>query len=171
MFELISGNLMSLCAMITDSVSATRKTTRGVLLMQTLSQLFYFTSSIFLKGYSAAVQNAMSVIRNLNAISKHRRPWVEWLLIVAGVTLGLVFNNRGVMGLLPVVSNLEYALAVRLFSDNQKILKTAFLINSLLYCVFNAYVMNFVGVFATLTVAVTTTIAIIRMHKAPGQKA
>ena len=169
MLELISGNLTSLCAMITDSVSATRKTTRGVLLMQTLSQVFYFISSIFLKGYSAAVQNTMSVIRNLNAISKNRRPWVEWVLIVAGVVLGLVFNNRGLLGLLPVISNLEYALAVRCFSDNQKVLKTAFMINAILYCVFNAFVMNIVGAVATFIVAVTTALALVRMHRQPAQ--
>ena len=42
----IIGNICSLLAMGSDSISATRKTARGVLWMQTLSQLFYLIGTI-----------------------------------------------------------------------------------------------------------------------------
>ena len=43
---------------------------------------------------------------------------MEWALIAAGVVLGVVFNNRGLAGWLPIVGNLEYSLAVFRFRDN-----------------------------------------------------
>ena len=55
--SLITGNVCSLLAMITDSISSTRKTAKGVLWMQSISQMIYFVGTVILKGYSGAVQN------------------------------------------------------------------------------------------------------------------
>ncbi len=168
MFELVAGNVCSLLAMVTDSVSASRKTARGVLLVQTLSQLFYGMSAVVLKGYSAAVQNAVSILRNLLAVSKSRSRLkaVEMLLILLAVVLGLCFNNRGVIGLLPVVASLEYSLAVFWFEDNERALKIAFLINAVLFGVFNGAVLNIVGVIANIVVVVSIVVFLIRDKKA-----
>ena len=91
--SLIAGNLCSLLGMVTDSVSASRKTAKGVLLVQSLSQLIYCIGTIFLKGYSGAVQNAVSIIRNLFAINQTNNKFVEWSLVILGVVLGIWFNN------------------------------------------------------------------------------
>lgn len=34
---------------------------------------------------------------------------LEWMLILAGVVLGIIFNNRGLLGWLPIIANLEYS--------------------------------------------------------------
>lgn len=167
MIELIAGNICSLLAMVTDSVSASRKTARGVLLVQTLSQLFYGMSAIILKGYSAAVQNGVSLVRNILAVSKYRQKlkWVEMLLILTGVVLGICFNNRGVVGWLPIVASLEYALAVYFFENDERSLKIAFLINAVLFGVFNGAVLNIVGVIANIIVVISVTVFLLRDRK------
>ena len=58
---------------------------------------------------------------------------LEWGLILAGVVLGVVFNNRGILGWLPVIANFEYSVSVFKFKDNEKALKLAFIINHI-YC-------------------------------------
>ena len=128
MESLIIGNLCSLAAMITDAISASRKTSKGVLFVQTISQVFYVFGSIVLKGYSAAVQNAVSIFRNVAAIKGSESKLIQWILVIAGVVLGIAFNNRGAIGLLPVIGNLEYSIAVFKFKDNERALKIAFLI-------------------------------------------
>ena len=105
--NIILGNACSLLAMITDSVSSTRKTAKGVLLVQSLSQLIYCIGTILLKGYSGAVQNAVSILRNFIAIRKIESRLLEWMLVFLGVALGLGFNNLGLIGYLPVIANLE----------------------------------------------------------------
>ena len=77
--DILIGNVCSLLAMITDSISSTQKTTKRVLLWQNVGQVIYCVGAIFLRGYSAAVQNAVSLFRNLTAM--HGRP-PKW---VAGV--------------------------------------------------------------------------------------
>lgn len=165
MFSLIAGNLCSLFAMVTDSVSSSRKTVKGVLTMQLLSQFFYGAGAIVLKGYSAAVQNAVSVLRNLEAMHPRRHKWFQWLLVALGVGLGIAFNNRGVVGWLPILANLEYTLAVFHFQDNECALKIAFLINTLFYVVFNAVIWNVVGAASNLVVVITIIIFLVKGSK------
>ena len=161
-WEVIVGNVCSLCAMVTDSISGTRKKNSQVLGVQMLSQVFYGAGSIILKGYSSTAQNVVAVLRNLAAMKGIKHKAVEWTLILLGVALGIAFNNRGLLGLLPVAANLEYSIAVFRFRDNEKGLKLAFILNMLMYSVFSFAIMNYVGAVSNIVVAVTTAVSLLR---------
>ena len=163
--NLIIGNVCSLLAMVTDSVSSTRKTAKGVLLVQSLSQLIYFIGTVVLKGYSGAVQNAVSILRNFVAIRDIRNKYVEWALVGLGVVLGLAFNNLGFMGLLPVIANFQYTIAVFRFQDNQRALKISFAIAVGMFAVFNIAIFNVVGVVSNSVVFVTTLAVLLKSGK------
>lgn len=163
--QLIIGNLCSLLAVFTDSISATRKTTRGVLLVQSVSQIIYGIGSAVLGGYSGAVQNAMSVLRNFVAIMKIDSKVLKWVMVILGVVLGALFNNLGIWGWLPILANLEYTLAVFYFKDNQRALKIAFLISVVLFAVFNGIILSIVGVVTNMIVLITGIIALVREKK------
>lgn len=170
MNETIVGNLCSLLAMGSDGVSAASKTPKGVLLAQTCSQLFFGAGSIILKGYSAAVQNGVSVVRNLCAISNQKQKWIEWLLVILGVALGIFFNNLGLLGWLPVVANLEYSLAVFRFKDDEYSLKVAFAINVFMFGIFNFAIKNYVAVVANVIVFIMTIVFLIKGWKTRKNK-
>ena len=162
MTDVIIGNICSLCAMVSDSVSGTREKRSEILAVQILSQVFYGTGSFILKGYSSTAQNVVSILRNLAGIKNVRSRLVEWTLIALGVVLGAVFNNRGLLGWLPIAANFEYSVAVFGLKNNEKGLKLAFLINFLMFSVFNFSIGNYVGAAANIVVAVTTVVALIR---------
>ena len=163
--NLIIGNVCSLLAMVTDSISSTRKTAKGVLLVQSLSQLIYFIGTVVLKGYSGAVQNAVSILRNFVAIRDIRSKYVEWALVGLGVVLGLAFNNLGFMGLLPVIANFQYTIAVFRFQDNQRALKISFAIAVGMFAVFNIAIFNVVGVVSNSVVFITTLAVLLKSGK------
>ena len=160
--EIIIGNICSLGAMITDSISSIRKKHSEILAVQIISQVFYGAGSIILKGYSSTAQNVVAVFRNLAAIKGVKHKVVEWILISLGVILGIIWNNRGVLGWLPVLANLEYSVAMFRFRGNGRTLKISFLINMLMYCVFSFVIMNYVGAAANLVVTATTFTSLIR---------
>lgn len=162
---LIIGNLCSLLAMGTDSFSATRKTAKGVLLVQCLSQFFYGIGSFILKGYSGTVQNAVSVLRNVMAIRGIKNKKLEWFVVILGLVLGLVFNNIGIWGLMPVIANLQYTLVVFKFSTNERALKISFMFSALLFALFSIAILNLVGVVTNLIVFVATAMAVFRDKK------
>jgi len=163
--NLIIGNLCTLLAMGSNAFSATRKTVKGVLLTQNLSQVIYCISAIVLSGYSAAVQNVVSIVRNFAASRNIRSRVLQWTLAIAGVVLGVVFNNRGLVGLLPVIGNFQYTLAIFRVQNNEQALKISFLISVASYVVFNGVIYNFVGVVSDLFVVVTTAVVLIRKRK------
>ena len=162
MLDIIGGNVCSLCAMVTDSISSTRKKKNQILGIQIISQVFYGAGAIFLKGYSGTVQNAVAILRNLAAMKEIKSRFLEWALIVLGVVLGIVFNNRGLIGWLPIVANLEYSIAVFAFKKNETWLKIAFMVNMLMFVVFSFAIGNYVGIVGNLVVAVTTAVYLIR---------
>ena len=79
--------------------------------------------------------------------------------------LGIVFNNRGLLGWLPIIANLEYSIAVFKLRDNEKLLKITFIINMIMYAVFSAVIMNYVGVLSCVVIAVTTAVSLLRAEK------
>ena len=166
---ILIGNLFSLLAMISDSISSSRKTAKGVLLVQILSQIFYAITGIALKGYSATVQNLVSSLRTLFAIRSKRSKVIEWTLIILAVGLGIAFNNRGWIGWLPIVANLEYSLAIFWCKENERLLKIAFLFNAVLFIIFNAVLYNIVGVVSNSVVLITTLIFLIKGAKTKDQ--
>ena len=158
--SIIIGNVCSLLAMVTDSISSTRKTAKGVLWVQNLSQLIYCTGSFILGGYSACAQNLVSILRNLVAIRGINSKAIEWFMVVLGVALGIGFNNLGLVGYLPVIANLQYTLIVFKFKDNERALKMSFVVCCVLFAIFNLFILNFVGVVTNLFVIVTTIIVL-----------
>ena len=88
--NIVLGNICSLFAMGTDSISSSRKTINSMLWVQNASQLLYCISSVLLKGYSGAVQNVVCVIRNLTVIKGINSKFLEWILVISGVVIGLL---------------------------------------------------------------------------------
>ena len=164
-WSLAVGNVCSLLAMGSDAVSAKQKTPRGVLLVQCVSQVFYVIGAVVLKGYSGAVQNAVSIVRNLSAAFKVGGKVVEWASVVAGVVLGVVFNNRGLLGWLPIVANLQYSLVVFRCGDDERLLKMSFLVAVVLFAFFNGVILNFVGVAANVVVLTMTALELWKSRK------
>lgn len=115
--DIIIGNICSIGAMVTDSISGTRKKHREILAVQISA------GSIILKGYSSTAQSLVAILRNLAAMKGVRHKAVEWALILLGVALGILWNNRGLLGWLPIAANLEYSVAVFRFSKTERGLK------------------------------------------------
>ena len=159
---IIIGNILSLCATMSDSISGTRKKHSQMMYVQIVSQFFYGASSIVLQGYSSTAQNIVAVFRNFAAAKNVKSRVLEWILIVAGVVLGVVLNNRGLLGWLPIVANLAYSIAVFRFKDNRKALKLSFILNMIMYAAFSLVIMNYVGVASCSVIAVTTAVSLIK---------
>ena len=160
--EIIIGNICSIGAMITDSISGTRKKNSEILGIQILSQVFYGAGSIILRGYSGTTQNLVAIFRKLAGMKDIKNKLVEWILVAAGVVLGILFNNRGLLGWLPIIANLIYSVAIFMFRDNDRALKMAFVINMVMYCAFGLVIKNYVGAAANIVVAVTTAISLFK---------
>jgi len=165
MISLILGNLCSILALIADSVSASRKTARGVLAFQSIGQFCYGVGAVLLKGYTGAVQNLVSILRNFAAIRGNKNKLVEWGLIILGVGFSIWCNNLGLVGWLPILANLTYTLAVFRFQDDGRMLKMVSLVCIALFCIFNLSIQNYVGAISNIIVFSSTVFFLLRQKK------
>ncbi len=168
--DIIIGNLCSLCAMITDSISGTRKTRSQILGIQIISRLFYVVGTIVLKGYSATVQNSVAILRNIAAIKGIKSKTLEWVLIMLGVVLGIIFNNLGLFGWIPIIANFEYSFVMLKVKGNEKVLKISFIISFFMFSIFLFGIKNYIGGVSNLVVVITTTASLIKEIKEEKQK-
>lgn len=159
---IIIGNIFTLLAMCFNAASATRKTPKGMLWMQNASQGIYLISGIVLGGYSASVQNGVSILRNLAAIRNIKSKALEWTFVILGVVLGVAFNNRSWIGLLPVIGNLQYTLAIFRFRNDEWKIKLFFLISIVAFIAFNIAIQNYVGAVSDTVVLVTTVVSLLK---------
>ena len=160
------GNFFSILATIADVWGSSRKSTRQLLWGQTVGQVFLAMSTFALRGYSALVQNIVSIIRNLTALTNKSSKILEYTLVVLGVVLGIVFNNMGLVGWFPILANLEYSVAIFRFKDSEILLKTALCICIILYTVFNLAISNYAGVVTNMAVLATTLISMFKGRQA-----
>lgn len=160
--EDIVSNVCSLCAMISDSISGTKKNHKQILGFQMISMVFYAIGSIILKDYNVTVQNAVGMCRNVVAIKNVKNKVIEWGLIILGAVLGIVFNGRGLLGILPVVANLGYSIAVFELRQDVKSLKYVFIANMVIFAIFNGVTSNYVGAISNVVVAAVTCISLIK---------
>lgn len=168
MLHLLLGNLCSVLAMVSDCVASTRKTAKGMLFVQSVSQFIYLIGTIVLKGYSGAVQNAVGILRNLAAIKNIDNRWVTWSLVGVGAAVGIWVNNLGLVGYLPIAANVQYTIGVFRFKENERALKYSFLVMVALFAIFNTAIRNYAGTASNLVIIATTVITLLkgRTHKA-----
>lgn len=170
MNQILWGNLFSLFSTGTDLYSVSRKTARSMLLWQTATQALLALSSLMLGGYSAVVQNVVSILRNLAALGKPVGKAVEYGLIAAGVVLGIACNNLGWVGWLPIIANLAYSVSVFRFKNDEHSLKIAFTICVSLYIVFNIKLYNYVGAASNFAVFCTSLLSLMKSSRPAKQK-
>lgn len=160
MIDIIVGNICSFFACLCDSISGTRKTKKSILITQIFSQIFYIVSSLALKAYSATVQNVVTIFRNLYGASDKHNKIMEWIFTICQVVFGIYFNNQGLLGLIPVIANLQYTLVVFAFKNNPRGIKISFIISVLLFMFFNFFIMNYVGCISCMIIVITTVISV-----------
>lgn len=154
--NLVIGNACSLLAMGTDTLSASRKKVKSMLWIQNISQALYCLGSLVLHGYSASVQNVVCILRNVSVIMGAKSKILQWFFVISGVVIGVYFNNLGFMGILPVIANLQYTLAILFLKNNERAVKYSFLLSAFLFSLFSLSIWNVVGIFTNLIVAGVT---------------
>ena len=170
MDTILLGNLFSIAGSVCDFVSTSRKKANEILIVQCVTQVFFGLSYFVLKGYAAIAQNIVGILRNVFALKKTENKFIETVLTILPIPMGLLMNNMGFLGLLPIVANVEYAYMVFRFKNNVKMIKIAYLINTVIYFFFNYAVKNYFMMVSNVVLVISTIIFVIRDNKTSKAK-
>lgn len=160
--NIILGNITSFLANILDAYSSTRKTKKEMMKIQCIGCIVYTVSNTLFNAYSTVVQNLCAFLRNILAVKEVQSKIIQYIIVLAGIILGIYFNNLGLLGLLPVFANAEYSICLFVIKNNVRALKYSFLICNICFIILNFFIKNYVGLIFTSITVITTIINLIK---------
>lgn len=160
---ILIGNIIALIASFLILVISYLKEKKNIIKVQTLQVALLAISNLVLGGYTGAITNAITVIRNILCY-KEKLNKVTTIIIATSITiLGLVFNNSGVIGLLPLISTIIYTLFINT-KDPIK-LKLLILMNLVFWGIYDFAIKSYTSAFFEFTGTISSIITIIQMTK------
>ena len=146
----ILGNVLSGLGMVMLFISTRMQDKKQILCIQSFNHGCSAMAGVLLRGYSGVVQDIVSIARNM-AVLRGKLTMV-WKVVFVGVglVLGLAFNNRGVVGLLPIIAATEYAVIVVRDGTTERTLKLAIVVSTICWALYSLFLMNYVNLVANV---------------------
>ncbi len=165
MTNLIIGNIFSFLSALFIAVSVIKKSKKGLIGWQILDVVCCILSNIFLAAYAALTTNSVALIRNILAYKNANGKKTTIALTVLCVIAGLYANNRGIIGLLPIIASASYTVMM-FTTKNEQQMRLALSSNLLLWLVHDFYVQAYSSAFTDAALSGWTVFQIIR-NRAP----
>ena len=162
MIYIIIGNIIALIASIIMVYSGFLKQKKTILYAQTIQIGLSVLSNIVLGGITGAIINALSCVRNILCYKNKLYLKSKIILIFLATTLSLMFNNLGVIGLLPVISTITYILLM----NTKDIIKFKWLIifTMLMWLIYDLFIKSYTSAIFDFMNIVANIISIIQIR-------
>ena len=105
---LIIGNTIALIASLLMVYSGIIKNKKKILYVQSIQIGLYVISNIVLGGITGAIINALSFIRNILCYNDKFGLIEKSIITILSIVLSILFNDLGIIGLLPLISTVLY---------------------------------------------------------------
>ena len=112
---LIIGNILSFAAAIFMAASSLVKKRSVIFTLQFFECFILAVASFFFNSYSGIATLFLCAVRNLLTAKNHFNKKMMWIFLILTAIFGLITNNRGFTGLLPVIATLQYTICSHVF--------------------------------------------------------
>ena len=164
----ILGEILSLLAALTLAYSTFSKKKKKMMLWQALNALFFGLSNFCLAGYSAVVTNVLTFIRNLLVVKNKFDKKCTVIICILIIGIGLHFNNRSIIGLLPIIASVQYTICVFALKSPQH-LRWSLVVNLAMWVIFDFVIAAYPAAIMDIVIIIVTIINIIRFRKSAEQ--
>lgn len=110
MNTILTANILSGIDSLFPIASSFFKKKNTILIIQSIGYIIDGITQIIANSLSAAAQLSICAIRNFITTKEKTPKWVYHIFSLFFITFGLYFNNRGFIGLLPIVATVQYTL-------------------------------------------------------------
>lgn len=161
---LILGNVFSLLSAICIAISVLKKNKNDLILWQVIDVIFCILSNIVLYTYSAMTTNSIALIRNILAYKNKLTKKITWILFILCIVVGLYANNRGLIGLFPIVASASYTIFMFTTKDEQQ-MRWALVSNLILWFVHDIYIQAYPSALTDVVLSIWTSVQIFKKSK------
>jgi hypothetical protein len=161
---LIIGNIFSLLSATCIAVSVIKKSKNDLIWWQIIDVIFCILSNIALYTYSALTTNSISLIRNILAYKNKLTKKITWILFILCIIAGFWANNRGLIGLFPIIASATYTIFI-FITKNEQQMRWALTSNLILWFVHDIYVQAYPSALTDIVLCIWTFIQIYKNRK------
>ncbi len=151
--NLIIGNSISFVAALFMAASCCVNDRHRVFLLQAVECALLCVASIFFGSWSGITTLALSATRNYLVSKDKFNQNLMVLFLVLVVVFGVWANNRGLIGLIPVVATVEYTICCH-YVKEIKAVKCSIFVNTFLWVFYSFAIMDFSTGFTDATLKV-----------------
>ena len=145
MKSIIIGNMISFCAMLCLVTSCYARDRDRMYRFQLFETVLCTIASLFFGSYSGLSTQFIAIYRNWRVYKKRYTFWDMIVSAILIVVIGLWVNNRGWIGLIPIVATIELTL-LNFYLKNENAIHISIMVNTMLWMVYSFAIFDFASV-------------------------
>ena len=138
------GNLCSFFAACFTFLSAWSRDKKRIYLYQAAQCLILAVANVFFASVSGTTTYVLCTLRNILLAYDRFTPRRCYAFVAVVAVLGVFANNRGLVGLLPVLTTAVYTVGC-LYAKRTKAIKLNLIVNLVLWAIYDAFVLDLVS--------------------------
>ncbi len=138
------------------------KTTKQILLLQTISFFFKTFHYYLLGGISGFLTSLISMVRNIIFYKIKENKLLTILFIIIYIVIAIT-TFKNIYTLLPALATITYTFIIN--KNNSKYLRYGMLLTSLTWLIYNIYIISYSGVIIQVIMLISTITAITKLDK------
>ena len=168
MTNIIIGNVIAFVASILMVYSGVLKEKKKILYMQNIQIGLSSIGNLILGGINGAIINTLGCIKNILYYKDKLRFKEKIIITIIATILSFIFNNSGIIGLLPLVNTIFY---MWLMNENDIIkFKALIIFTALLWLIYDFSIKSYVSSIFNFMYIIANIISIIQIVKQNKEK-
>ena len=168
MKSLLIGNALCLIASLILISIGLIKTKKNILIAQCFQCLFFALGNFALGGYTGAISNTVTIIRNLYSFKFPFNLPAKIVFIAFQLIFGYKVNTLGAIGFLPIIAGAVFTWFLDTKSD--KVMKIVVVSTTVLFTIYDFRILNISGFVFDLISFVTNGIGMYRILRDSKRK-
>ena len=164
MSNILIGNIISFAAAIFLAVSCVVKSRKQIFILQFMNCAVLAVASYFFGSSAAITTLALCCIRNIFIMKDKFSVPVMTVILILVIACGILTNNRGIIGLLPVIATVEYTICCHYITDVDKT-RISILVNEAIWIIYSFLVLDFSTAITDIIVVTVDIAAITKTAK------
>lgn len=164
---MLEAQILSLVAVIIFIISVSAPTKKQILLLQTISNIFYSASYFLLNLTTTALMNGVSAIRCFvfYKYTKNTKkiPFIYLIIFISLVIILGIISYQGLVSLVPIIITITYFIST--YIKNEKYTRLALIICAIIWLIYNYNFSAYIAMIGNTFEIITGFIALQKYNK------
>ena len=164
MSYLLIGNIFSFLSVLALGRAVLGKSKKDFVFWCAWNSFLGVLTNLALFAYAATINCLMNLFRDYMSYRGKLTKRLTFILLILSTLIGIYINNRGLIGLFPIIASGEYTLCLY-WTQNEQQLRWALVVNLALWIIHNVYIQAYPSSIGHFALLVWTLFNIMKYHR------